>query len=422
MGLRVLVILIISSLGILGTFFNAFIGLITYAFWSYTYPEKITWGLLPMTNISYIVGLCLAISTYLQKKTLVSRNWKNIPIILFWIFCLISLTNSFANPLNTIAPWQFKYFTRVILITLIIPVLIDSKEKIKYYLWAIALFIGLIAAQSGFIGTLKGVKGGAEYGLGGPINDRNYFAIILCTILPIIFYLGNVERDRKLKILLRFIFVGDILALILTYSRGGFLGLVAVVVFIFVKSRRKILLGVTGFLLITIFAVYFIPKEYKERIKPIFFRDPRLEYIDASGWGRVLAWRSGLEMIKKHPIAGVGFYNSSEITEQYPDPVTGIALKEKAIHNTFLQVAAEIGLPAFFLYGFIFFTIYRLLIRIKKRVRENELSEEFWEYASMFQGAFFCFFVPAFFVNAAFIDISWHLLGLTIALDQITNK
>jgi len=419
LGLRVIVTLIISSIGILGTFFNAFVGLIVYAFWSYVYPEKITWGLLSMSGISYIVGLCLVISTYIQNKTLASRNWKNIPIILFWIFCLIAVMNS---PENDIAPWQFKYFTRVILITFIITVLIDSKQKIRYYLWAIILFIGLIAAQSGFIGTLKGVTGGSRYGLGGPIDDRNFFAVILCAILPIVFYLGNAERDRRLKILLRFIFVGDILALILTYSRAGFLGLVAVVIFLFIKSRHKISVGAIGILLTTVFVIYFLPKEYKERIKPLFERGIGIEDIDNSAAGRLIAWRSALEMIKQHPLAGVGFYNSERVIEQYPDPKSGIRLEGRAIHNTFLQIGAEVGLPALFVYTFIFFTIYRLLGRIKKRVKKNELDEDFWDYASMFQGAFFCFFVPAFFVNAAFIDISWHLLGLTISLDQITKN
>lgn len=419
MGLRALVTLIISAIGIIGTFFSAFIGLITYAFWSYTYPERITWGLLPVGRLSYVVGACLVISTFIQNGFLVSRNWKNIFIILFLIICWASVLSVTGN---TDAPFQFQYFTRVILITLLIPVLIDSKEKIKYYIWAIALFIGFIAAQSGIRGTLAGQVGGAASGLGGPIDDRNFYAVILCVVIPITFYFGNIENNKWLKLLLRLILMGSILALILTYARAGFLGLTAVILSMFMKTRRKFLAGLFGALLLIIFVIYFLPSEYKERVTTMRKVDITKEDVDMSAVSRLIAWRSALEMIKEHPLTGVGFDNSDVVIEKYPDPKTGIALQGRAIHNTILQIGAEIGLPALFIYMLLFFSSYRSLNKIKNMVRSNDLSEEFLDYASMFQVAFVGFFVSAFFVNAAFLDVPWHLIGLATALEQITKK
>ena len=419
MSIRVLVTLLISAIGIAGTFINAFIGLLTYAFWSYLHPEKITWGLLPVTRVSYIVGLCLVVSTFIQKKALFARNWKNILIILFWILCWISL---FLTPENEYARSQFQYFFRIILITLIMPVLIDDKEKLRYYLWAITIFIGLVAAQSGFIGTLKGEVGGAAAGLRGPIADRNFYAVMLCIVIPIVFYLGNIERDKRLKILLRFIFIGCILALILTYARAGFLGLIAVCFFMYLRTRRKLLWGIIGFFMLVIFVTYFLPTEYKERIYTMRQYDIAQEDVDMSAAGRLIAWRSAIEMIKKHPITGVGFYNSEPEIENYPDPVTGIKLENRAIHNTILQIAAEIGLPAFLIYFIIFSASYKNLGNIKNKVKNAKLDAIYDDYSSMLQVAFVGFFVTGFFVNAAFIDISWHLVGLTIALEQIVRK
>ncbi|MDD5173490.1 MAG: O-antigen ligase family protein [Candidatus Omnitrophota bacterium] len=417
--MRVIVTLIITFVGILASFFNAIYGLIAYAFWSYTHPENVTWGLLPMGRLSYAVGLTLVITTVLQKKKLFSGNPKVVFIIMFWILCLIGVVTAGSTELSS---WQFQYFTRVIMITLIMTVLIDDIKKFKYYIWAMVIFIGLVAAQSGIRGTLIGEVGGAESGFAGVLGERNFTAVFLCSIIPIVFYSGNAEKSKKLKLLLRGILLGDILALILTYSRAGFLGMAATGLFAFIKAKRKILTGMTSFVILFILINFFIPHEYIDRLHTMKKVDIKQEDVDMSAAARLIAWRSAIEMIKDRPLTGVGFYNAEAAIGDYQDPETGISLAGLAIHNTLLQVGAELGLPALILYIFLFFIIYRTLGRIRRKVRLNKLNEEMSKYALMLQISFVGFFVSAFFVNAAFIDISWHLAGLTIALEQIVNK
>jgi probable O-glycosylation ligase (exosortase A-associated) len=375
--------------------------------------------MLPIGRLSYVVGLTLVITTLIQKKKLFSGNPKALPIIAFWIISLIGVFTAGSSDLSS---WQFQYFTRVIMITLIMTVLIDDIKKFKYYIWAMTIFIGLVAAQSGVRGTLAGATGGASAGFAGVIGERNFMAAILCAIIPIVFYLGNAQRDKRLKLLLRFILLGDVLALILTYSRAGFLGLAATGFFAFIKAKNKVLTGITGLMALFILANLFIPKEYIDRLHTIKNVNIEEKDVDMSAAGRLIAWGSAMEMMKDKPLTGVGFYNSEATIGGYPDPRTGIALGGKAVHNIVLQVGAELGVPGLCVYIFIFFIIYRTLGRIRRRVRSNKLDEEFDQYASMLQVSFIGFFVSGFFINAAFIDISWHLVGLTMALEQIVNK
>lgn len=416
--MRVLLTLLITFVGIAASFRNAFYGLLTYAFWSYTWPEKITWGLLPMGKLSFITGLILVITTIAQKKRLFSNNTKLIPVALFWLLCLLGVFTAGATEIST---WQFQYFTRVITITFIMTLLIDDLKKFKYYLWSMAIFIGLIAGLSGFRGTLSGQIGSASFGFEGVIGDRNFMAVLLCAVIPIVFYLGNAESDKRLKILLRFTLIGDILALILTYARAGFLGMVTICFFIFIKAKRKLLIGLAILSTVFILFKFVVPIQYVERILTINKMDIENENVDGSVAGRLIAWRSAIEMIKANPLLGVGFYNSSEVIEQYPDPKTGTTLKDRAIHNTLLQVGAELGLLALLIYILIFFVSYRTLGKVKRRVAKYSLSHEIEHFASLLQIAFVGFFSSAFFVNAAFLDISWHLVGLTIVLEQITS-
>jgi probable O-glycosylation ligase (exosortase A-associated) len=419
MGLRVMATLLVTFAGITASFYNAFYGLLTYAFWSYTYPEMATWGMLPLNRLSYVTGLVLVITTFTQEKKLFAGAFRNYLMVVFWIFALLGV---FTADFGGSSWWQFQFFTRVILIALIITLLVDTRVKFRYYLWAIAICVGFIAAQSGIKGTLAGQIGGASKGFEGLINDRNFMAVILCSVIPLVFYLANTERNKLFKLLLWGAFFGDILALILTYARAGFVGLVALSVFIFMKSRHKVLIAITVGMLAYVLLNYIVPDQYKQRMATITELDEDGNSRDASAQGRLIAWRSALEMIKDRPLTGVGFYRSGDHMGRYPDPVTGSALPGKAIHNSLIQVAAELGLPALVVYLMIFAGAYRSLGKIKKKVKVNGLSLELWDYASMLQISFVGFFSSGFFVNAAFINLSWHLVGLSVALGWIVDK
>jgi len=420
MGLRVLLTLGITFFGIFAAFNQAFYGLLTYAYWSYANPEEATWGLLPLDRLSYVVGLVVVLTTFLQEKKLFTANYKNYLIILFWSLCFFSALGYWEHGQTQ---WQFRFFTRVILITLIISVLVDNKKKIHYYFWAIALFVGLIAAQAGVKGTLAGQVGDHRNGYVGVIRGgRAFTAVWLCTVIPIAFYMMMAEKRRSLKFLLAFIFFGDILALILTYSRAGFIGLVCVFIFMLLLAKRKLMGCLMGALLMFILLGYFIPEEYIYRIETTKNYDVDGEEVDGSAAGRLIAWGSAMEMIRDKPWSGVGFYRSEAQMGNYPDPKTGMAVPGKAIHNSFLKVAAELGLPALLLYLFFFGLIYLTLMRIKRKVRVYGLDQDYHHYATMLQVAFVGFFSSGFFVNASFVDLVWHLAGLTIALEQIVNN
>ena len=420
MSLRVLATLAITFLAIVYSFRDAFYGLIGYTFWSYTYPEKITWGLLPMQGLSYIMGLTVIWTTYMQKRKLWSGNRMNKAIIVFWLFTLIG---AITEGLSDSCAWQFKFFSRVILITLVITVLVEDLKKFRYYLWAIAIFIGLIAARSGYIGTLRGDAGGVYGGYGGPIGDRNYQAVFLCIAIPIIYNMIYGERKMLGKLFLLIIFFGDICAVILTYSRAGFIGLIAAAIFIVMKSKRKIFILAAALMIFFIYNTYVVQEQYKARVSTITSYREAQPDADGSITGRLMAWRCALEMINRNPVMGVGFRNSEPSMQYYPDPKTGRVLPGKAIHNTLLMVGAELGIPALFLYVGIFFCAYRKLGAIKRKIAEGSPNyKAIWHYASMLQASFMGFFASSFFVNAAYVDISWHLVGLTIALEQIVNK
>jgi O-antigen ligase len=229
------------------------------------------------------------------------------------------------------------------------------------------------------------------------------------------------EKHKWLKPLLAFIFYGDILALVLTYSRGGFLGGITVGLYMLMIAKRKILACFFGFVLLASVVNYFIPQPYWERMETLKKPEGEEAY-EGSAQARIMVWRSAIEMMKDYPLTGVGFYNSERKIGEYPDPVTGISQPGRAIHNSILKLGSELGFPALFLFIWIFGGSFITLMKIKRNVKRYEIDPSYSYYASMFQAALVGYYSAGLFVNAPFIDISWHLVGLSIALEQIVQR
>jgi len=125
-------------------------------------------------------------------------------------------------------------------------VFVDTESKLRT---AARIWVGIHA----FLAVHVIMNGGR--GVGGWQGDENDVAMTLDMVVPVAFFLA-VERASKVKE--RLLMAGTLLlvaiALPLTMSRGGLLGLIAVVLYCVLRSPRKLMAGaivlVLGVLLI----------------------------------------------------------------------------------------------------------------------------------------------------------------------------
>jgi O-antigen ligase len=178
-------------------------------------------------------------------------------------------------------------------------------------------------------------------------------SLVLLATLPSLLQAGPGRRWRWLAWLL-----GG-LGLALTYVRGAWLGFLAGAVVLLGLVRRGRLLVAAG-VLVLIAAVVLTPG-LRRRAESI--ADP----TDSTARERLAMWRSGLAMVRDHPLTGIG---PGQVKHRYP----GYAAPEFAhkrrghLHNTPLQVAVErglLGLGAWLvLFGAFFQRAGRLLGRL----------------------------------------------------------
>ena len=65
--------------------------------------------------------------------------------------------------------------------------------------------------------------------------------------------------------------------------------------------------------------------------------------VDLSSKGRLDAWRTGMHMTWAHPATGIG---AGAFVNAYNQFAPGDAEKARSAHNSYVMIAAELGLPA----------------------------------------------------------------------------
>jgi len=129
---------------------------------------------------------------------------------------------------------------------------------------------------------------------------------------------------------------------------------------------------------------------------------------DESAMGRITAWTEGFEMLKSHPLLGVGF-------GQFLDYHTLTA------HNSFVLCFAETGLVGYFFWlGLLAVTFVQL--RQFKCKSDEVLDRELGRWAGALQIALIGFLAAAFLLSRTFIPLLYLLIGMSVALVLIARQ
>ncbi len=154
-------------------------------------------------------------------------------------------------------------------------------------------------------------------------------------------------------------------ALLLTQTRGAWVGFVAGAAQLLWKLQRKWLLAGAGLLVLCYFL---LPPALHERIRSIF--DVSMTYSRSNPYGnasqsRLLIWAAGWYMIEDHPW-GVGQGNVEKLFPQYRPPVLPEPT-EPHLHDNFLQICAQNGWIGLGVYLFWIACYYWTAWRFKPR-------------------------------------------------------
>lgn len=301
-------------------------------------------------------------------------------------------------------------FIRCIVIFIVMVNVVRTKARLKGLLWLaimVSVWLSVEAINDYRLGlaTVEGYRvGGRGVGIFGNSNDM---ALHLVTIVPIAIALMFGSRSTPRRLLYGACAALMMAAIVLSYSRGAFIGLVVILMFLAMKIGRRNRLGIVlAILLIGIGFLLFAPGNYAGRLLSILI--PSLDPVGSANARRAELFRS-VYVALRHPVLGIGMGNYGP-QMSYRGLVT---------HNSYTQVAAEMGIGALVLYTMFIVSPLRKVGQIVRETFEERNHSHFYYLSLGIQAGLLGYMVSSFFLSVAYNWYVFYLVGYAVCMRRI---
>lgn len=293
-----------------------------------------------------------------------------------------------------------------VLIFVLISNIVTTEQRFLVFMLAYVLYNFKMSqhATRSWAGSGFAFRDWGTTGAPGWFHNSGEFGIQMNVFLPIVicFLLGLVCHWGRY---LRWGFYG-IIATVVTgtigsSSRGAMIGMAAVAVFLFARSKHKfkagIALGCLGLV-----GILLIPEESLDRFRTIG--------EDGTSTSRRVYWAAGIEAMQENPVLGIGYANwSTYMNERYES--MGLP------HNIFVQAGSELGYLGLFALVGLIAASFIVNAQSRKMLRKLKERGRFLSMMSIgLDGALVGFLVSGSFVTVLYYPYLWINLAMTVAL------
>jgi len=381
-------------------------------------------------NVS-ITSICLAalyvlwLLDYLVKQETVLQKIRH-PNRFLTLYLAIAGISMFFGYYQMIASFEIFLLVQIFLLYFYVINKVRTGEDLLFIL--VMLLVGFIAESliimlmqvvgqgfsfAGFMGNIyadANTPGGISR-IGGTLISANSAGSYLGMLLVPAFSIMLTKLQRPYKWLALLAFICGAFALILTGSRGAWMGtFVSFIIFVIVSFRR----GWLQLRIVTISVAIGI-------IISLAFYAPIYQRItgDDAGAaaGRVPQFQVALQIIKDHPIFGVGANNYPVIQRRYvgQDPDTKVFLW--AVHNKYLLVWAENGFLGLLFFVLFLFSTLRLGFKITRN-KGNFLSLLALGFSTAIMGQMVHMFFDVFHGRSE-VQLLWLVAALLMVMNYL---
>jgi O-antigen ligase len=301
-------------------------------------------------------------------------------------------------------------FTRYLSLALFFPITlaaVQSEQDVRRALWACVGVMILVFPYA----LRQLLRFGGRLGVG--LYEPNYLALALVLLIPLAIVIARQQQTTGQQ---AFWGAGAgilCISLMLTSSRGGFLGfLTAMALLCFKSAQRPFLLASTAMVGLLLF-VFVVPTNLGQRLRASFDTEVQDAGVAASTEAHLDLFKAGWGMIGANPVFGVGLGQFKKQSRVYYD-----VAKPRIAHNTYIQIAAESGIPALIAFLFFIGLTLRALGHIET-VAEAQGRLHMRQWAVALQAGLGGYLVSAFFLSAQFEKFFWLIVFLSIAMERI---
>ncbi|NEX22535.1 putative O-glycosylation ligase, exosortase A system-associated [Thiorhodococcus mannitoliphagus] len=387
-------------------------------------PHSMTWGFMQSFPIAAMLGGASLIGVVIAKDRRPIPGTREI-IVLGIFVAHMTLTSFFA--VNQAGAWdQWIKVMKILLMTFLVPMLIYGERRILALIFVMTFSIGFY----GFKGGLFAIVTGGNYSVLGPVNSflegNTFIGLAMIMVLPLILVSARLVYQKwvdvgwpwlqtwskPIGLMIYASFWLTTVAILVTYSRGALLGLLAVSPFILKRMRRKWLIvsfAILGFSVIGISA----PERLVARWETIETYEE-----DQSAMQRIQAWGANWNMAWERPFIGMGFRHAGKGYGWWSQYVNFEGAWDHVLsaHSIYFQILGQHGFVGF---G-IFLTLIGMTFSTLGRIRRDavEMTGKIWlsEYAWAIQVSLVGFMAAGTFLDVGYFDLLYALIALAVIL------
>ncbi len=382
-----------------------YIGALAWAWLSFMNPHRLAWGAAHDFPFAQIIGLVTIVGL------LFSREEKRIPltnVTIVWLLFVLWMNVSYVFALvPEFAQGEWERVMKIQLFSFVTIMLLPGRERINYFVAVIVASIGFYAVKGGLYAISTGGTGRVYGPVGSFIEDNNGLGLAVVIVLPLIVYILSQLKKQWMRFAMMGVVVLSILAVLTTQSRGAFLAVSATVVYLWWRSKKKVMFGAIVLVAAPIF-FFSMPQQWHDRMATITTYEE-----DGSAMGRINAWYFGWNLAVDRPLVGGGFRAfDPELFQQYaPEPDDF-----HDAHSIYFEILGEhgfVGLGLFLLLGLLTFRTAGQVIRITQGVEDQEWANAL---GRALQASLVAYATGGLFLGLAYWDLYYSLIIITVLL------
>jgi hypothetical protein len=314
--------------------------------------------------------------------------------------------------------FMFDIYLKALIIFWLLGNVVNTPERLRIAAWVLSLVavpLALTGVRSFFSGGFLAEEASRGLnrieGYDAALTDNpNDLALMLNLILPLTLALFFDSRRFWLKCLLGGIASLDIIAVVATYSRAGFLTL-GVVCFVYLlymlKDRRGTALLFAGLVLCSI---PLLPSSYLHRLDTI--TDIQADETN-SAQTRLSDSLAAAGYVASHPLVGAGIGQDILALNQ----VRGRTWTK--VHDAYLEYAVDLGLPGLLLFLWLMQSTLRSAKQARRLAQPVAELSGVQRIAEGINASLWAFAVAAFFYPDGYEFYFYYMAGLAVAARQI---
>ncbi len=383
----------------------AFVAVVVYAFIDYARPQDVLpfLGDIRPSLLVTVVLLGLLVS---QKVTLNQRRAQLLLVLLVFMGCWVPLARNNFHAFHT-----FRAMLQLTVFCLALGAFVDTFSRLRKFT---LMWIAAVAFQ-GFWGITHGGRG-----TGNEFWDENDLALALTMGIPFAYFLFRHEKAMSMRLVLLVGLVTMLGGLVVSKSRGGFVGLLSVAFVMWVMSKHRVRLVILG-LVAAGFLALLAPPDYWTEMSTINDSGDSTRVERIASWG--IGWRAFLD----NPLFGVGQGNINWYMGDFEDvDPTKKSLGGQATHSLYFTLIPELGLFGIVIWGWLLLVHLGSIARtLRFSSRTSGSPSEQTNYADACARAALCgtvaYLISGIFLSVLYYPHLYYLIAMSFAIERIAR-